>query len=82
MTRAQRARAFASVRTHTPVLTSLALPALHVEPVARHREAVAESGSRRGAGDGGGEIRPGHFGGTVHVQVVEEACRRRVRVGM
>ena len=58
-----------------PQVTILAHPPERVEQPPRGREAVAVSRRGRGAGDGGGEVRPGHGGGVVGVQVVEEACR-------
>ena len=52
---------------------------VHEEQTPRRREAVTQSGARWCAGRSGGEVRPGHGDGVVHVQVAEEACARRGR---
>jgi hypothetical protein len=41
-----------------------------VELAPRRREAVIGSGKRGCAGRCGGQVRPGHGGGVVHVQVL------------
>jgi hypothetical protein len=61
--------------THAPV---------NVELAPRRREAVTPSGRRGRAGRYGGQVRPGHGGGVVHVQVLEGTpcgvgCIRRGR---
>ena len=56
----------------------ISLPPMHVELAPRRRETVPVSGRWRGAGRGGGEVRPGSCDGFVDVQVVEEIfCKRR-----
>ena len=54
---------------------------VHVEPAPLRREAMTPSGARRGAGRGGGEVRPGHGDGVVNVQDATVACARRVLWG-
>jgi hypothetical protein len=47
---------------------------VHVELAPRRREAVTLSGRRGRAGRCGGQVRPGHGGGVVDVQVMEVAA--------
>ena len=54
---------------------------VHVEQTRSRCEPVAVSGGRRGAGCGGGEVRPGHGEGIVDVQVAEEVCGTRDELG-
>jgi hypothetical protein len=54
-----------------------------VELAPRRREAVTSSGGRGRAGRCSRQVRPGHGGGVVHVQVLDaNPCRlRRMRKG-
>ena len=47
---------------------------MHVELAPRRREPVTISRRRGCARRCGGEVRPGHGGGVVDVQVLEEVC--------
>ena len=67
--------------TSAPALTGVTQAPVDVEPAPRRREPVIRSRRRECAGH---EVRPGHGGGVVDVQVLEVTCReerqRRRRV--
>ena len=47
---------------------------MHVEHAVCRAEAVEQSGRRRDAMDLLGEVRPGHVGSVVDVQIAKQAC--------
>ena len=59
--------------SHPTTLTVVIKPPVDVELAPRRCEPVAISRGRGSAGCCGGEVRPGHGGGVVDVQVLEVA---------